>query len=167
MRAALLLIVAITMATACSGDAKPPRAGTQIQQPAESVAYIDMGSAEKLVKHFPVDPGPTDDAEDQASCERAGGDWDDFYLLGVLILREPEEDAEHAGKRCWSKRRPARLADAGKPCRGQADCIGNCLSKRQEDGKWSSPRCQAQAEDAVCGSIYDAGQYHWIGCPIP
>jgi hypothetical protein len=167
MRTALLCTVAIAMAAGCGRDVQQPGVMTRASKPAEAVIYIDMGTAKKLVKHLPADPDPANDAEDQLSCAKAGGEWDDFYFLGVLILREPQAGAERAGKRCWSRRQPTRLADAGKPCSGQADCIGNCMPQMQEDGKWSSPTCQTHTDEAICGPIYDAGQYHWINCPIP
>lgn len=167
MKAAILSIVLIALTAACGGDASLPTTAVQTTRQTESVTYIDMGASERLVKYFPVAVDPADAAEDEPSCVKAGGEWADVYFLGVLVLREPEEGAEHAGKKCWSKRQPTRFADAGKPCSGQTDCIGNCMPQMLENGKWSSPRCQAHTGEAVCGPLYDAGEYHWIDCPIP
>ena len=65
-----------------------------------------------------------------------------------------------------SARPPAKLADAGKACHGQADCIGNCMAEKLPDGKWSGPRCQAYAQPSTCGPIFEGGSYHWIPCPV-
>ena len=61
---------------------------------------------------------------------------------------------------------PVKLADAGKACHGQADCIGNCMADKLPDGKWSGPRCQAYAQPLTCGPLFDGGRYYWIPCPV-
>jgi hypothetical protein len=169
MRPAILVALSITLA-GCGGANKPP---TAVEQPPsvsaqETVAYIDTDiPTTKLLKVFPPVHDPANDAEDATSCRVARGVWSDSYLLGVLILDHPEQGAIRAGKRCWSKRPPTRFPDAGKPCRGQADCAGNCIAQQQEDGT-RSPKCQVNKEDQVCGPvIYDGGRYHSVLCPIP
>lgn len=164
----LILVVTVVLAVGCNGDVKAPQAEVQAPRhaPGEGIVYIDMDPAEKLVKHFAVEPDPANDAQDLVSCTNAGGEWADFYVLGVLFLREPQEGAVRMGTMCWSTRQPEKLADAGKACRGQADCIGNCIAEQQSDGKWYGPKCQMYAEP-VCGPLYDGGEYHWIQCPIP
>lgn len=130
------------------------------------VARIEFPSPPKAL---PQEPDPADSAEDSASCSSAGGDWDDVYLYGTIGLREPREGAEWLGKRCWSRRQPTRLADAGKPCGGQSDCIGNCWSERAPSGQMTPPRCQTFVEDAACNRwIYDGGKHQMsIPCPVP
>jgi len=168
MRTALLIGIAV-VAIGCEGKSNVPVVDprTSRQEESEVIAYVDLRSPERLVKRFVTEPDPAYGAESPASCRKAGGEWSDFYDLGVLILREPQEGAKRAGKRCWSKRQPTKLADAGKPCSGQADCIGNCIAMSQDDGTWSRPKCQINAEDDICGPLYDGGQYYWIECPIP
>ena len=167
MRSILPLVIAAVVA-GCGGDARAPH--LEIEAPrstSERIVYIDIDSAENLVKHFPVEPDPADDAHDPAHCKDAGGEWADAYDLGVLIVREPQEGTRPAGQMCWSTRQPQLLADAGKPCSGQADCIGNCVAEQQSDGHfYGPPKCQTYAVP-VCGPLYEDGKYHWIYCPIP
>lgn len=163
------MAVVALVAAGCNGEIKAPKVETSASQPSihDDVTYIDIQLPESLVKHVPVEPDPAGDVRDRVGCNNAGGDWADFYMLGLLMLRDPEEHAVLAGKRCWPRERPEKLADAGKACSGQADCIGNCMAEPQGDGKWSGPKCQAYAAWSVCGPLYEGGQYHWITCPIP
>jgi hypothetical protein len=71
------------------------------------------------------------------------------------------------GKMCWTRRKPAALADGGKLCKEQAECLGNCLSQPEGSGKWSIPQCQALGVDPNCAAIYDGGRYHRTGCWVP
>lgn len=163
MRSVVTCILAI--AAAACGEIEP--GGQSVERAAEeTVVYINMERPERFVKHFPYEPDPANDALDPTSCSAAGGEWDDYYFYGVLILREPKDGAESAGQRCWSRRQPQVLPDAGKPCSGQSDCIGNCTAEDLGNGLWSGPKCQTYA-GTVCGPIYEAGLYHWIQCPIP
>lgn len=167
MNRAFLIIVMAVAAVGCDGDLKLSK--TEVHAPrraiSEGIVYVDMSPAQKLVKIFESEPDPADDAQDLVSCKKAGGEWADYYVLGVLFLREPQEGAVRDGKMCWSTRQPEKLADAGKLCSGPADCIGNCIAEQQSDGKWHGPRCQTYA-GPVCGPLYDGGEYHWIDCPI-
>jgi hypothetical protein len=153
-------------ALGCSGKTNMPseEAETSQQRGTEGVVYVmDPGSSWNLVKRLPVEPDPPD-TQDPDTCRDAGGDWADAYYLGVLIERGPEGGGVLLGKRCWRTRH--KLADGGKSCNGQADCIGNCMFDQQRDGTWRSPRCQMYAEEWPCGPIYDGGEYHWIMCPV-
>ena len=127
-----------------------------------------MGVAVELpqAKQFPLVYDPVDGIKDLASCRSAHGEWAEGYKLGELVGREPLKGAVRVGMRCWSLRKPASLADAGKACRGQADCIGNCIALPLADGKWSGPICQAYAQPSTCGPIFDRGRYHMIPCQI-
>lgn len=163
------VLVALTVvALGCNGRTPVPIAEPNAlqQRKAEEITYVDL-RPESILKRFPSEPDPATNAEDPESCRKAGGEWSDVYYLGVLILREPQDGAERAGKGCWPTRQPTRFADAGKPCNGQADCIGNCMSVGEENGKWSPPRCQIHAEESVCGALYDSDQYHRFSCPVP
>jgi hypothetical protein len=146
--------LAIT-ALGCSGKTTTPidGAGSSQHEGAEGVVYVmDPGSSWNLVKRLPVEPDPPD-TPDPDICRDAGGDWADAYVFGVFL-----------GKRCLPMRH--KLADGGKSCDGQADCIGNCMFDQQRDGTWRSPRCQMYADEYPCGPIYDGGEYHWIMCPV-
>jgi hypothetical protein len=167
IRAAVAL-AGVIVVLGCNGESKTSAAALANARPSssEEIVYVDLGSSAKLVKRFESTPDPAEYAEDPVSCRNAGGEWAEVYFLGVLILREPHEGADLGGKKCWSKRKPIEFADAGTPCRGQADCIGNCMASKQKNGNWSKPTCQAHAEDSTCGALYDGGTYHWIECPV-
>jgi hypothetical protein len=163
-----VVLAGVIFVLGCNGESKQAAASLAIarQSSSEALAYVDLGSSAKLVKRFASMPDPAEDAEDPVSCRNAGGDWADVYFLGVLILREPHEGADLGGKKCWSTRKSIEFTDAGKLCSGQADCIGNCMASKQENGNWSKPVCQARAEDPVCGALYDGGKYYRLECPI-
>ncbi len=162
---ATLATIALLAGLALSIDlrGKNPVRGAQAQRPpAQDVGVVSMDLPEGLLKRVPRLADSANGSRDLVSCQKVGGDWADAYAFGTLVGREPLKGAKPVGKRCW----PARLADAGKACRGQADCIGNCMAEQQADGKWSGPRCQAYAEQTVCGPIFDGGRYHWVPCPV-
>ena len=131
------------------------------ESPPPSV-QVDLGPA---LKNLPIKPDPAADAVDAATCERLGGEWDDFYNYSTFDAREPLDDAASAGKRCWSSREINKLADAGKPCTGQADCIGNCISTPTVDGSRGAPRCQSHSDEPPCGWIFERGKYYPTTCP--
>ena len=162
-----VLVAALAMAAfGCGGKTTRPVAEAESPQrgAAEEVVYVmDPWSSQKLVKRLPVEPAPPD-TMDPDTCRDAGGDWADAYSLVMFMERGPEGGGVLIGKRCWPMRH--KLQDAGKPCSGQADCIGNCVFGQQRDGTWRHPACQTYAEDGVCGPIYDGGEYHWIMCPV-
>jgi len=162
-----VLVAALAMAAfGCSGKTTTPVDGAESPQrrAAEEVVYVmDPWSSQKFVKRFPVEPAPPD-TQDPDTCRDAGGDWADAYDLGMLMQRGPEGGGVLIGKRCWPMRH--KLADGGKSCNAQADCIGNCMFVQQRDGTWRTPRCQVYAEEWPCGPIYDGSEYHWIECPV-
>ena len=164
-RQSILLMCAIALA-GCDGD--DPNAGAK-GTAAASVSAPDAVQVEigPTLKNLPIKPDPAADAVDAASCERLGGEWDDFYSYTTFDTREPIDDAKSAGKRCWSSREINKLADAGKPCTGQSDCIGNCVSALTVDGSRAEPRCQSHADEPPCGWIYERGKYYPITCPVP
>jgi hypothetical protein len=125
---------------------------------------VELGPA---VKNIPIKPDPAADAADAATCASLGGEWDDFYDYTTFDTREPLDDAKSAGKKCWSSREINKLADAGKPCMGQADCIGNCISAPAVDGSRTEPRCQSHADEPPCGWIFERGTYYPTTCPVP
>ena len=128
-----------------------------------SIVYVDTVSP----KHFPELLDPAVEAVTAAACAKAKGAWGYQYSLGVLLYDHPVQGAKRMGKVCWSTRPPRRLPDAGKPCTGQNDCVGNCMAQKQADGTWL-PKCQVNMEDEVCGPvIWDGGQYHSVLCAIP
>lgn len=147
-----------------ASEAKAPK---QARQTAEDTVFVQLGPPDKLVKRFPVEPDPADSATDPSSCKKAGGEWADSYSFGELVLREPQEGAVRAAKMCWSKKPRKQLADGGKHCSGQADCVGNCVAEMQSNRTWSAPACQKYVDDDVCGAIYDGGKYYPIACAVP
>jgi hypothetical protein len=152
------------------GAASVSGAHAPVSKPAadQVVGRMSFDYPERHVKYLPQEPDPADSAEDAVSCRRAGGDWNYEYQLGMLLFRKPESGAVRTGKRCWSNRPPTKLADAGKSCSGQEDCIGNCVSETRADGSRTPPQCQAFVEDSLCDRpLYYEGKYHWLTCPIP
>ena len=131
------------------------QAQAQVQTPnadAPGDVVVAIGPPPPSVKTFRQDPDPAEGASDRASCQKAGGVWSGSYKRG----------------RCGSKRQPVPLADAGKACRGQADCIGNCTTEELGGGQWSAPKCQAFQQTDYCGGIYDKGwHFAYSRCPIP
>jgi hypothetical protein len=145
-----------------------PATHANVQSADEVIATISLDSAYMHIKPVDVLPDPADAAGDPDSCKRAGGTWSTTYVLGVLVFREPQPDAVPDGETCWSNRPPTRLADAGKACVTQSDCIGNCTAERLPSGGWSAPQCQTFREDSMCDRpIHDNGKRYWLQCPIP
>ena len=144
---------------------QPPKPRNQILSSQVFTINLDDREARALMKHFPSEPELAADALDSEGCRRAGGEWAPF-ISGPLIERP--KVGEHAdGMMCWSKRPPKQFADGGKRCRGQSDCLGNCRSESQKDGKWSLPVCQRDVAENTCGPIFDGGQFHWVTCAVP
>jgi hypothetical protein len=161
------MVLVLAASASCGSDVNEAKVGPRFSRlgAGETVVYIDMERPERLAKRLPDDPDPAIGAEDRASCEKAGGEWDDVYLYGMLFVREPQEDAVHGGQMCWSTRQPKVFPDGGKPCGGQADCIGNCTAEYKGDGWWFGPVCQKD-EPFDCRPIYEAGRYHWLPCEV-
>ena len=173
MRFRVAVCFAIAVTGCGKGPGQPDTAQLPLQNGApEGIAYIDNDDPKKLLKAMHEDPDVPDPAlhaDDPVSCRKAHGTWGAYYVLGVISLREPRDGAHLGGKMCWSNRLPRSpkiLADAGKPCSGQADCIGNCVVERQENGALA-PRCQAYEVTLTCGQIYDHGRIHDLNCPVP
>ena len=131
---------------------------------AAGVVFIDPGPP---LKSLPIKPDPATDANDEAACKRVGGDWDDYYSFTTFVTREPISGERSAGKMCWSNREINKLADAGKPCTGQSDCIGNCVSTSMDGGGRTEPSCQSHADEPPCGWIHDGDKYYPVACPMP
>lgn len=165
----LALALYAAVVAACGTSTTPPTTEAQTEAKGDSseVVYADVSVPGLLVKSIPIKPDPADDAVDRDSCLRAGGEWDDYYLQIPLLTREPQGNEKSSGKMCWSNRDINKLADAGKPCSGQSDCIGNCVSEMQGKNAWSAPHCQSYADEPPCDFIFEGGKYHRVYCPVP
>lgn len=164
-RRSILLVCLIALTGCGASDRHGAAAGNAAAGASAPISVqVELGPAPK---RLPVKPDPATDAADAATCERLGGEWDDFYSYTTFDAREPLDDTKSAGKLCWSSREINKLADAGKPCTGQADCIGNCVSTPTVDGSRPEPRCQSHADELPCGWIYERGHSYPISCPVP
>ena len=175
-----LCILLITLLSACGGERSKHAVSTPSVQPdatpgSEVIAHIDLS-------RFPLHPidikevfppaDPVRDISNKSSCVTAGGAWREWYSFGVLLSTNPTPTPGWEWKKtgrytCESKQKwYSELADAGKSCAKQADCIGNCVTHRAEDGKLAPPRCQHYA-DQCWGVVYDEGYTKPFACPVP
>ena len=173
VRLRILIGLWMLAGTACTPDlggtdreqAPGSTAGTSIPAEPNDVVNVALHNA-PAVKHFPEPARGPSSQSNRADCEKAGGEWLDAYRSGMFLSRTATPGSRPIGKVCWSPP-PARLADAGKPCRGQADCIGNCLAVRTSDGSLSGAACQADTTSPNCEYISDGGGLFRTACYVP
>jgi hypothetical protein len=173
-------LLLFTFLTACGSDhSKHTVAGPSVQ-PEESsgsevIARMDLSRFPLHaieIKEVTPPPDPMREMSNQSSCVKAGGVWLELYRFGVLLSTTPTPspgwDWKKTGRyTCESKRKwYEELPDAGKSCTKQADCVGNCVSFRTENGKLAPPLCQKYA-DQCFGVVYDEGHTTPFGCPVP
>ncbi len=144
MRLFLALLV-LTVASACS---KPkPAEESAAPPPAVTAAEDDLATAKD-------DPAPTGQEKtieemraeslasiDRTACEGAGGQVRQEGMLGMYRCVKP-------------------YADAGKPCRGKADCEGQCRFEGEApaDGADVTGVCQRDDSPFGCYSEVEDGK---------
>ena len=164
-RAVVSVVVPFILASCGKPSAPPPPVPPSRPESVRVVIIrLDDRDARALLKRFPSEPDPADEARDSKSCRHASGEWAP-YVGGPLIIRP--NAGEHAdGMMCWRTRPPRQFPDAGKRCAGQSDCLGNCRSEFLGDRTWSLPVCQRNVDEETCGPVFDGGDYHWVDCPV-
>jgi len=168
MRHGLLAAGLLALCFACSPDAQT-QVDEEILVPLTPVALTDDRS--RVLKLFASYYGEESQPWFEESCIEAKGEIAPAYELAGSLTREPREGAKVLS-RCWLPTLPpGPIADGGKPCAGQSDCLANCLSERQSDGTYSAPTCQSSRSTPPCDAyVYEGGEYHGRGrldCPIP
>ena len=123
--------LAIALAFALAACAVPPTAPTTAA-PLPSSAVVQQTAAAQ------ADPGdPNVDAE---ACRARGGD-----IRPICMLQRPA---------CV-----IRYADAGRECRGDADCEGRCYAKGgAASGEPAVGRCQATSNPCGCNTLVEDGR---------